>query len=317
MKAIAVDPLNISTGQYQSIQKELYEAGHDFYMYPDRNENSDAIVERAKDADIMIISNIPVTKKMLDNLPNLKLLNVAFTGVDHIALDACRQKGINVCNAAGYSTIAVSELTIGLTIDVLRKITSLEKHTRHQQGREGFLGREIAGKTAGIIGTGAIGSRTAYILKAMGAKVIAYSRTEKKELINTGIEYVSMEKLLQDSDIISLHLPSTKETHHLISEKQLSIMKDSSVLINTARGPIVDYNALSNALKEGTISGAGIDVYEKEPPIDPEHSLLKAPNTVLVPHIAYATHEAMALRADIVKNNIIQYAKGSPQNIIT
>ena len=316
MKITAVDPLNISSEQYKSIQNELKESGHEFYMYPERNEQPETIIERAKDSDIMVISNIPVTKEILDNLPKLKLLNVAFTGVDHIDLKTCHQRGITVCNAAGYSTVAVSELAIGLILDVLRKITTLEQHTRSQKSRNGFLGREIAGKTAGIIGTGAIGTRTAYILKAMGAKVIASSRTEREEVMNAGIEYVPMDTLLRESDIVSLHLPSTEQTRHLIGEKQLSKMKNTAILINTARGPVVDSHALRKALDKGTISGAGIDVYEKEPPIEPEHPLLQAPNTVLLPHIAYATHEAMAIRADIVKDNILNYAKGTPQNII-
>lgn len=316
MKIIAVEPLKISNEQYNSIQQELQEAGHEFYMYPDRSEETETIIDRAQDADIMVISNIPVIKNILENLPNLKLLNVAFTGVDHVDLKTCRQKGITVCNTAGYSTTGVSELAIGLIVDVFRKITTLEHHTRNQKGRNGFLGREIAGKTAGIIGTGAIGTQTAHILKAMGARVIASSRTERKEITEAGIEYVGMEKLLQESDIVSLHLPSTKETHHMIGENQLAIMKDSAILINTARGPIVDYQALSKALNKGTISGAGIDVYEKEPPIEPAHPLLNAPNTVLVPHIAYATHEAMKLRAEIMKNNILHYVKGKPQNVI-
>lgn len=316
MKIISVEPLGIRDEQYLEIQKEFEKSGHSFFMYPDRKEENAELIRRASDADVMVVSNIPVDKEVIQNLNKLKLLSVAFTGVDHIDLHACKQKNITVCNAAGYSTIAVSELTIALIIDVLRKITEHDPKTRQSLTRQGFLGHEMYGKTAGIIGTGAIGSRTARILNYMGANVIAYSRTEKKDLKEAGIKYVSKQQLLKTSDIISLHLPSSNETYHLISAEELDMVKETAVLINTARGPIVDYHALSNALQQKKLAGAGIDVYEKEPPLKPNHPLFSAPNTVLLPHIAYATHEAMKLRAEITRQNILDWLNGNPKNLI-
>ncbi len=316
MKIVAVEPLGISLMAFNSIKSEFENAGHEFIMFSNRVEDSKVITERAKDADIMVVSNIPVTRELLESLPKLKLLNIAFTGVDHVDIQACEELQITVCNAAGYSTTGVSELTIGLILDVYRKITTNDAKVRQQKTREGFLGREISGKTAAIIGTGAIGMRTASILNAMGAEVIAYSRSRKEEAKEKGIRYLGLDELLRKSDIISLHVPYTEDTRHMISEDRLMAMKSSAILINTARGQIVDYKALASALKEGKIAGAGIDVYEHEPPIPADHPLMDAPNLVMLPHIGYATAEAMENRAAIVKENVFKWLEGKPQNLI-
>lgn len=316
MKIISIEPLGIQNSQYEALRKEFHDRGHEFYMHSDRDESPEAIVHRAQEADVMIASNIPLGREIIEKLPSLKLLNIAFTGVDHVDIEACRDHNITVCNAAGYSTTAVTELTIGLMLDVLKKITAFDACTRAQKTREGFLGREISNKTIGIIGTGAIGQNVISILKAMGTNVLAYSRTEKQEVKNLGVQYVSLDKIMESSDIVSVHIPSNRETHHLLNDEKLSRMKNSAVLINAARGPIVDYVALAQLLKNGQIAGAGIDVYEHEPPIEADHDLMDAPNTVLLPHIAYATEEAMKIRAEIVKENIFQWLKRTPQNVI-
>ena len=147
----------------------------------------------------------------------------------------------------------------------------------------------------------------------MGCKVIAYSRT-KKEINN--VEFSDLESLLKESDIISIHVPLTNETKHLIGEKELKLLKPSAILINTARGAIVDNIALSNILKKNTIAGAAIDVYENEPPLDMDYTLFDAPNTILLPHIGYATKEAIELRGEIVIRNIIKWFEGYPQNVM-
>ena len=172
---------------------------------------------------------------------------------------------------------------------------------------------ELDGKTFGIIGTGAIGTRVAKIANAFGCKVIAYSRT-KKDLPD--VEFVTMEELLKKSDIVSLHVPQTPETTGLIGKEQLELMKPEAILINTARGPVVDSAALAAALKNGTIAAAGVDVFNCEPPLPAEEPLLAAPNTLLTPHIAFASHQAFEKRADIVAENIKCWLEGKPQNVI-
>ena len=304
MKIVAVEPIGISAERAKEIQQDLAGKGHEFVWFSDRKEDSATLVERMKDAEAVIISNIPLRADVLSQCPKLQFLDVAFTGLDHIDLEYCETHGITVKNASGYATEAVAELAVGLMIDVLRKITFLDGSIRQGGVRGAFLGRELRGKTVGIVGTGAIGLRTAELLKAFGCKVIAWSRTHKPEMMNLGCAYVTLEALMRDSDIISLHVPLTTETKHLISKDLLALCKPTAILVNTARGNVVDMEALAECLRDGKIAGAGIDVYEKEPPLPQDHPLVQAPNCVLVPHVGYATREAFDIRIDIILRNL-------------
>ena len=249
----------------------------------------------------------------MESCPSLKMVCVAFTGVDHVDIDYCREKGITVCNCAGYSTSAVADIVFAMVISLARNIIPCQDKARNGGTKDGLVGFELDGKTFGIIGTGAIGTRVAKIANAFGCKVIAYSRT-KKDLPD--VEFVTMEELLKKSDIVSLHVPQTPETTGLIGKEQLELMKPEAILINTARGPVVDSAALAAALKNGTIAAAGVDVFNCEPPLPAEEPLLAAPNTLLTPHIAFASHQAFEKRADIVAENIKCWLEGKPQNVI-
>lgn len=304
MKVVAVEPIGISAERAEQIKLNLAEEGHEFVWYADRKEDAATLVERMKDAEIVMISNIPVPAEVLSQCPKLQFLNVAFTGLDHIDFGYCQSHNIKVKNASGYATEAVAELAVGLMIDVLRKITFLDGSIRQGGARGAFLGRELRGKTVGIVGTGAIGIRTIQLLQAFGCQVMAWSRTQKPEVTAMGVSYVSLEELMRISDIVSLHVPLTAETKHLISNELLSLCKPTAIIINTARGNVVDMDALAALLCEGKIAGAGIDVYEKEPPLPSYHPLLKAPNCVLVPHVGYATREAFDHRIDIILRNL-------------
>ena len=304
MKISVVEPLGIGKEQFETLRAEFETKGCEFEYYMDRNENPDTIAQRIGSADIVVISNIRLSAETMNKCPNLKMLSVAFTGLDHIDLEYCQNHNIEVFNASGYSTIAVSELAIGLMLDVYRKITEMDTTTRQLDTRGTFLGRELHGKIVGIIGTGAIGTQTIKLLKVFGCKILAYSRSQRNEVKALDVEYVSLENLMTNADIVSLHIPATKETSKIINAKMLSLMKPSAIIINTARGTVIDNNALAQALIEGKIAGAGIDVYETEPPLPENHPLLSAPNTILLPHVAYATQEAFDIRADIVMNNI-------------
>ena len=309
MKIVAVEPIGITSVRAEEIKKEFLSLGHDFIYYPDRKEDTSSLIERMHDADIVIISNIKLDAGILFRCKNLKMLSVAFTGLDHIDLNYCKEHHIVVKNASGYATTAVCELTIGLILDVYRHITFLDIQTRTLQTRNNFLGRQISGKTVGIIGTGAIGSSVALALRKLGCRVIAWSRRKNCELIDEGIIYLPLDELLKTSDIISLHLPLTDETHHLLNKSKLELCKNDAVLINTARGNIVDMQALAEMLSDRKLSGAGIDVFEVEPPLPENHPLLKAPNCVMVPHIGYATIEAFEHRIEIVLENIRQFLR--------
>lgn len=316
MKIVCIEPLGISEDKVDEFAKSLRENGDEFVYYSTRVCESEALIERGKDADIIIIANLPLKGEVIEKCTNLKMISVAFTGVDHIDMDMCKAKNIMVCNAAGYSTNAVTELTFGLIFSVMRNIIQCDEAARNEKTKDGLVGNEIAGMTFGIVGTGAIGSMVADVALAFGCKVIAYSRTIKAEIEKKGIKYVSLEELMTESDIVSLHLPCNDNTKGLISEDKLSLMKKSAIFINTARGPIVDNTALARFLNEGLISGAGIDVFETEPPISNSHPLVNAKNTVLTPHVAFASKEALVKRAIITFNNITEWEKGTPINVI-
>ena len=307
MKIVCVEPLGISTSHFEELKQQLASTGHELVYYMDRNEQADTLVERMHDADIVVISNIPLPAAVLSRCPHLQYLSVAFTGLDHIDLAYCKEHNIAVQNAAGYSTTAVSELAIGLMLDLMRQITRLDGATRQGQGRGAFLGRELRGKTVGVVGTGAIGTATIRLLLAFGCKVIAYNRSRHAEVEQLGVEYIDLDTLLQRSDIVTLHVPLNAETKHLISRERLAMMKPTALLINTARGNVVDIPALSEALKNGQLAGAAVDVFEQEPPLPAGHPLLGAPNCICVPHIGYASREAFDIRADIVFDHVKQF----------
>ncbi|MBQ2376019.1 MAG: hydroxyacid dehydrogenase [Bacteroidales bacterium] len=307
MKIVAVEPIGISRQRAEELVERYAAKGCDFVVYPDRKEDEQTLVERMKDADVVIVSNIRLSREVLEQCPKLKFLNVAFTGLDHIDQDYCREKGIVIRNASGYATQAVAELAVGLMLDVYRKITPFDASTRNLQGRNNILGRELHGKTVGLVGTGAIGLRTAAILKAFGCRLLAYSRTERQEALDMGVEYTTLEDLMQRSDIISLHTPLTAQTKGLISREMLELCKPSAIIINTARGAVVDNKVLAEMLNKDCIAGAGIDVYEYEPPLQSNHPLLSAKNAVLLPHVAFATEESFSIRVDIILRNLDEY----------
>ena len=311
-----LEPLRVPESLIEELSAPLKEAGHDFVYYDEKTTDVDELAKRSEDADVVIIANNPYPKEAFSKAENLKLIDVAFTGVDHVDLEAAQDQGIQVANAAGYSNTAVAELVIGLTLDVYRRISF--GNDSIQQGDEVVLyqGNEIRGKTVGIVGTGSIGMETARLFKAFGANLIGYNRTEKDEAKELGLEYVSLDELMAKSDIISLHLPLNGETKNTISREKLEMMKDSAVLINAARGPIVDNDALAELLNDGKIAGAGIDVFDMEPPIPSDYPLLSAKNAVLTPHVAYLTDESMVARAHIAFDNVVKFIEGNPQNIV-
>ena len=307
MKIVCVESLGIGRERFESLKEHYSAMGHEFVYYMDRREDEPTLAERMREADVAVISNIKLPATVLSHCTRLHYLSVAFTGLDHIDLDYCRAHNITVQNAAGYSTTAVSELAVGMMLDLLRNIVTLSEQM-HQGGSRGtFLGRELRGKTVGIVGTGAIGTATIRLLLAFGAKVIAWSRTERPEVKAMGVEYTSMEALLRQSDIVSLHVPLCDATRGLIGEKELSMMKPTALLVNTARGPVCDIAAVGKALVENKIAGAAFDVFEQEPPLPIDHLLLSTNRCLVTPHVAFATEESFAARADIVFGHVDEY----------
>ncbi len=314
MKIVAVEPIGISVDLAQELEKKFKILGHDFVFYADRKEDEPTLIERMREADIVIVSNIKLSSNVLSHCTHLQMLSVAFTGIDHIDVAYCKEHQITICNASGYATMAVSELAIGLMLDIYRHITLLDSEIRQGGSRGACLGRQLYGKTVGIVGTGAIGCKTAELLLSFGCKVVAWSRTQKQELIDKGVQYLDLETLMAVSDIISVHVPLTEETYHLINASKLALCKPSAILVNTARGNVVDNEALAMALKQEKLAGAGLDVFEMEPPLPKDYPLFNAPHCVLVPHVGYATEEAFAQRINIVLENIYAYLSGKVIN---
>ena len=304
MKIVFLESLGLSVERIEDECKTLEALGHEVVIYADRCPEKNA--ERAADADIVVESNMPLHKDFFDACPNLKMLSIAFTGLDHIDLNECERRGIIVKNAAGYSTEAVAEEAICMMIGLYRHVIENDRITRSCTGVPMSPGREIAGKTIGVIGLGAIGQRTAKLAQAFGCNVIAWNRTPR---IVAGVTIVDKETLFKEADIVTIHIALNDETRDFVTAKELALMKRSSIIVNAARGPVVNAQDLSDALKEGRISGAALDVYDVEPPLDSNNPMLDAPNTILLPHIGFATKEAFELRLGIVVNNVKEFCK--------
>lgn len=316
MKIVCMEPLGVSAEKIATLAAPLRASGHEFVYYDKKTAYQDTLLERVKDAEILMLANQPLSADIINACDKLKMIDIAFTGVDHVAMDAARARNLVVCNAAGYSTNAVAELTFGLAISAIRNIPACNTRSHIGSTKDGLVGFELFGKTFGVIGTGAIGCRVAKIAAAFGCKVIAYSRTVKPELEADGVKFVSLDELLRTADFISLHVPLTAETDKMINATSIAKMKDGAVLINCARGGVVDSVALADALNSGKLAAAGIDVFENEPPLAVNHPLLTAKNTVTTPHVAFASKEALEARADIVFANIEAFLANKPQNIV-
>lgn len=271
---------------------------------------SDPVIqaERSRNADVIMLANMPLAPSVLEEAKSLKFIDVAFTGVNHIPMAEAKKRGIAVSNASGYATQAVAELCIRFMIQLLRNVNKTEERCRNGGTKEGLVGRLLWGKTVGIVGAGAIGKRVAALCKAFGCTVLAYNKSTVSDPAID--EQVSLEVLLNRADIVSLHCPLTADTKGMIGREQLALLKKSALLINTARGGVLDAVALAEALENGSIAGAACDVFETEPPLTADHPLLHCPNTIVTPHIAFASVESMEQRADIVFNNLYAWLDG-------
>ena len=315
MKIALLEPLGVPRDLIDALARPILEAGHEFIFYDTKTTDPEELKRRSQGCEVVMIANNPFPDEVVEACPALRLLNVAFTGIDHVGLDACRRHGITVCNAANYSNQTVAELVIGMTISLLRRLPECGAAVRSGGTSAGLCGREIAGRTVGIVGTGRIGTMVARLFQAFGARVIASSRTHREEVEALGVDYLPLEALMAQSDIVTIHTPNTPATRGLISREMLALMKPTALLINCARGPIVDSAALAEALNEGRLAGAGVDVFNQEQPIPDSEPLLHARNALLTPHIAFASRESMLRRARIVFHNIEAYLASKPENV--
>ncbi|WP_164971352.1 2-hydroxyacid dehydrogenase [Clostridium tetani] len=316
MKIVVLEPLGVSEEKIKNIALKLMDKGHELILHNEKSEDIEVLKKRVETADVLILANMPLKKEVIEAATNLKMISVAFTGIDHINMETCRKNNIMVCNSAGYSTSSVVELTFGLILSLLRNIVPLNDEVRNGNTKQGYSQYDLAGKTLGVIGAGDIGTEVIRIGKAFGCNVLVYNRSEKQHIKELGATQTTLDEVLKNSDIVTLHIPSNNETKGLINSEKLAMMKKDALLINTARGPVVDNKALAEALNKGELGGAGIDVFDMEPPVPEEYELLKTNNSVLTPHIGFATKEAMERRAEIVFRNIEKWIEGNPENIV-
>lgn len=317
MKITILEPLAVKEDILRGIFKKLTEHGHTLKIYDHIAKDEKEQIERVRDTDILVIANSPLGGDVIKSAKNLKMIAVAFTGFDHVDMEACKEKNILVSNASGYANTAVAELSVGMALELYRNIIAMDEKTRELKTKAGYRFRELKGKVVGVIGTGAIGSETAKLFKAFGCDILAYSNNENKEVLDLGGKYVSLEELLRSSDIVTVHLPYNKTTERLIGEKEFNLMKKDAVFINCARGQVVDNEALKDALNNNIIAGAGIDVFDKEPPLLENDPVINSKNVLVTPHIGYFTEEAMISRAEITVDNIYGFLNNKPVNVVS
>ena len=286
-----------------------------------RTENEALAIERIGDAQIVLTNKVPITQTILDACPNIKLVCVLATGYNVVDTIACKAKGIPVCNVPSYGTAAVAQFTLGLMLEICHKIGhhDLVVHQGKWCECDNFCfwdtrQMELGGKTLGIIGFGRIGQAVAKLAEAFGMRVIAHSRTRYPEW-ESKVCYVDLDTLYAQSDFITLHCPLFPETVKMINEESIAKMKDGVILINTARGGLLDEEAVAAALKSGKLYAAAVDVVSEEP-MHRDNPLLTAPNCIITPHIAWAPVESRQRLLDCVVENIRAYLNGNPQNVV-
>jgi D-3-phosphoglycerate dehydrogenase len=257
----------------------------------------DVLKDKIKEIDVLIVrSATKVTKEILEHADKLKIVARAGMGLDNIDVDTAKLKGITVLNTPGQNSLSVAELVIGMVLDIYRHITRGTIGLKNEQWEKKQLeGLELSQKTFGIIGFGYVGKNLAQLLKGFQTNTLVYDVFEisEEEQKNYNVRQVTLEELLQNSDIISLHIPKNEKTYHFISEPQIKMMKDGAVIINAARGGVLDENAVLKYLKNGKLLGVGLDVFEEEPPKgDLYKELFALQNVVVTPHIGASTKEA-------------------------
>jgi len=256
---------------------------------------------------LIVRSRTKVTREIIEKGEKLKVIGRAGAGLDNIDLKAAEEKGIKVLNTPEAPAYAVAELTLGLMISLARRIPFADKTMKEEKWlKKQLIGWQLHGKILGVLGLGNIGKKVARLAKAFGMKILITKRTPPPPELLEELEanFVPLEELLRRSDIITIHVPLTPQTHHLIGEKEIALMKDGAFIINTSRGQIIDEKALYQALKRGKLGGAALDVFETEPPTS--YDLIKLPNVVCTPHIGAQTVEAQRMAAIILAEKIIQ-----------
>ena len=314
MHIAILEDLAVAPERLKAAMAPFEKEGHTFSLY-ERTGDLKVLGKEVRSAQAVILANMPLPAEAIAGAERLRFIDIAFTGTDHVDVAAAKAKGIAVSNASGYSTRAVSELAVGMAISLLRELPVQEARVREGKAKLPSPGREMAGKTVGIVGTGAIGQYSARLFSAFGCRVLGTSRTVT-EGEKAGIAHLPLARLLEEADIVVLHCPLHASTRGLIGKDAFRHIKKEAILINVARGPVVDTEALLEALREGRIAGCGVDVFDTEPPLAADSPVLEAERAILAPHIGYYTREAMEDRLDIVFRNLRAFLDGRQENAV-
>ncbi len=284
--------------------------------------NDENIINNIGDAEIIFTNKTPINRSVIDSCPNLEYIGVLATGFNIIDIEHANQKGITVTNVPDYSSTAVAQFTMALLLEICHHIGEHNKAVKNGDWINSkdfsfwnYPLIELAGKTMGIIGFGKIGKATAKLALAFGLKIKVYNRTVYSEFENDHLKFVSLDELLNSSDIVSLHCPLTPETEMIINQNSIAKMKDGAMLINTSRGPLINEDDLVIALNNGKLAAAALDVISSEP-MKKNNPLLKAENCIITPHIAWAPKEARTRLMQTTVENLMAYINGSPQNVV-
>ncbi len=288
-------------------------------VIPDSGDEA-VLIEAAKDAEAIVLrTNTTVSRTVIEQCPELKIVSRTGAGVDNVDVDAASEHGVLVCNVAGVNSVSVAEQAVTLMLSVLKRVPGMDAAVRagNWKARRGNTTREAAGKTVGVVGMGNIGRKVATICsRGLGMQVLAYDPYARDAILSEGYTVAdTLEQLFAESDVVTLHCPNTPETRNLITRELLAAMKPSAVLINTARGEVVDEEALVEMLTDKTIAGAGLDVFAVEPPPS-DHPLFALENVVLSPHVAALTQEVSNNVASEAANAVIDVAEGrTPKSV--
>lgn len=317
MKIVILDAYTSNPGD---LSWEKFEQLGEIYVY--ERTARDEILERCKDADIILNNKVILDREILEQLPRLKYIGILATGYNIVDIKAATELGITVCNVPTYSTRAVAQLTFALILEFYNHVAAHDEavHSGEWSSCKDFCFQktpllELSGKTLGIVGFGKIGQEVAKIADALGMNILCAVRSPKPKPSFENFKFVSLDELAEMSDIISFHCPLTKETQGLVNAEFISKMKSNAIIINTARGPIIDEKALATALDSGKIAGAAVDVLSCEPPKN-DNPLLSCKNCIITPHIAWAGFETRERLLDAVYKNLKAFLDGNAINVV-
>jgi D-3-phosphoglycerate dehydrogenase len=311
MRIVVLDDIGIGAKDV-----ELLEEKGSVLVYSGMPTDADEIVQRARDANVLISGWTKIDREILASLPDLQLLSLWATGLDNVDLVAASRHGVTVCHVPSYASNAVAEFALGLTLSVMRKIPAANRDMRRTKSADWrpFQGTELNGKTLGIIGTGVIGQRMAWLGHCIGMNLLGYDLQPCETMVrDLDMRYAPLADVFAQSDVITLHAPLTPDTEHLVDATLLNTMRKTSVVVNTARAGLIEQDDLYEALVANVIAGAGLDVIDMDR--ESGRGLLGLDNVVVTPHIGFYTGEALGTLTAKCVENVVRFLDGDPANV--